>query len=306
VTTRAHPCPPAGRTLDQELCLTYNPVTTSPSLSSLRSLLFAPGNDERKLHRAATGPADGLIADLEDAVPPHARAEARATIAEVLADAQPGTARLVRINGAGTSDFDEDRALVGALRPDAIVLPKATPEAVDLVADLDLPVLAIVESAQGVREAFEIAARPQVFALLIGGVDLGAALGLEPREDGLELHYVRSKCVIDSAAAGIRPPFDVVHVALDDREGLERQALLARSLGLRGKACIHPAQVDVVNAVFTPAHAMVEWARDVLEAAESAAAGGSGALAVNGEMVDEAVVARARRVIDESERSGGG
>jgi citrate lyase beta subunit len=289
--------------LTAPLCLTYKLSTTDGAgLNSLRSLLFAPGNDERKLRGAAGSAADAVIADLEDSVPAAVKDKARALVLRVLADAG-SAARLVRVNGADTQELGDDLAMVAELRPDALVLPKATPDAVDAVAQVGLPVVAIAETAVGIRLAYETASRPPVFALLIGAVDLAAELGLEPRADGMEIQYVRSKLVVDSAAAGVRPPFDIVHVGLRDDDALEAEALLARSLGLRGKACIHPSQVEVVNRVFTPAAATVGWAERVVEAAESAAHAGSGAVAVDGAMVDEAVVARARRILSESERS---
>ncbi len=112
--------------------------------------------------------------------------------------------------------------------------------------------IAIVETALGVRQAYETARLPRVAALVLGAVDLGAELGLEPRADGQEVLYARSQLVVDSAAAGIRSPFDLVHLDTRDDEGLEAEARLARSLGFRGKACIHPAQVEIVNRVFSP------------------------------------------------------
>ena len=272
----------------------------------MRSLLFAPGGDERKLLRAAASGADGMIADLEDSVAPAAKAAARATVRSILSVPAGAAARLVRVNAVGTPEFGEDLALIEELRPDAIVLPKATPDAADALAALGLPVLAIVETAAGVRLAYETASRPAVFALLIGAVDLVAELGLEPRADALEIHYVRSKLVIDSAAAGARAPFDVVHTAIDDAVGLAAQARLARSLGLRGKACIHPSQVEIVNAAFTPDDATVDWARRVVAAAATASDAGTGAIALDGSMVDAPVVARARRIVDERERRRAG
>lgn len=186
----------------------------------------------------------------------------------------------------------------------AVVLPKATPEA---VAELDRegpPVVAIVESALGLRLAHETAAAPRVAALLLGAADLGAELRLEPRPDGLEILYARSKVVADSAAAGIRPPFDVVHLDVRDLPGLEASARFARSLGFRGKACIHPDQVPVVNRVFAPEAADVEWARRVVDAFEQGEREGRGAVALEGTMVDLPVVERARKVL--AEAKGGG
>jgi citrate lyase subunit beta/citryl-CoA lyase len=239
------------------------------------------------------------VADLEDAVVPAEKAAAREVVAGL------GFAGVLRVNAAGTPYFDDDLALARTLELEALVLPKATPEAVAALGDDGPPVIAIVETARGVREAYEVARCGRVAALLIGAIDLGAELGLEPRADGAEILYARSKVVVDSAAAGIRPPFDIVHPEVHDDEGLEEECRLARSLGFRGKACIHPRQVPIVNRVLGPSESEIEWARGVVAAFEKAENEGRGVLAVNGEMIDLPVVERARRVLAEAERSGG-
>jgi citrate lyase beta subunit len=274
-------------------------VTT---LLTARSLLFAPADDERKLAKALAGDADAVVADLEDAVAPEAKPAARAVVGRLFAGADGGPLRLVRVNAAGTAFHEEDVALTNALRLDGVVLPKATPEAIDGLGEDGPPVVAIAETAQGVRLAYEVAARPRVVALQIGAVDLGAELGLEPRADGLELLYVRSKLVLDSVAAGIRPPFDVVHLDIGADEALDAECRLARSLGLRGKACIHPGQIAVVNRAFSPSEAEVAWAEQVVAANDAAAAEGRGVFALEGAMIDRPVVERARRVLQETER----
>jgi citrate lyase beta subunit len=230
------------------------------------------------------------VADLEDAVAPAEKAAARDVVVAV-------GPRVLRVNGADTPFFADDLAAIGALELDALVLPKATPEAVAALGEAGPPVIAIVETAQGLRRAYETAAATRVAALVLGAVDLGAGVGLLPRPDGLEILYARSKVVFDSAAAGIRPPFDVVHLDTRDEQGLEAECGLARSLGFGGKVCIHPAQVPVVNRVFTPAAAEIEWARRVIEAYEQAEREGRGVLALDGVMVDLPVVTRARRVL---------
>ena len=203
---------------------------------------------------------------------------------------------IVRINGADTEWFEDDLALVAELELDALILPKSSPEAVALLATEGPPVIAIVETAQGLRRAYETAASPRVAALVIGAVDLGAELGLEPRPDGLEILHARSRVVVDSAAAGIRPPFDIVHLDLADDEGLEAECAFARSLGFRGKVCIHPQQVPIVNRAFAPSEREVAWARRVVEAFDATS---EGVLKVNGEMIDLPVVERARRILNE-------
>jgi citrate lyase beta subunit len=273
------------------------------SLATARSLLFAPGHEERKLQKALAAGADVVVADLEDAVPAGEKDAARAVTRRVLGDAATGSLVAVRPNAFGTEPWEADLAAVRGLEPDALVLPKATPEAVTALGPDGLPVVAIVETALGLRQAYETARLPRVAALVLGAVDLGAELGFEARTDGLEVLYARSQLVLDSGAAGIRSPFDIVHLDLRDDEGLEAEARLARSLGFRGKACIHPGQIEIVNRVFSPTKEEQEHARRVIEAYERALADGRGVVALDGEMIDLPVVERARRVLAETERS---
>lgn len=270
-------------------------------MAHVRSLLFAPANDERKLARALESPADAVVADLEDAVPPSEKQAARAAAARLLG-AGPRLARMVRVNAAGTAFFDEDVELVRSLELDAVVLPKASPDAVAALGLEGIAVLAIVETAAGLRGAYETASCGRVEALVLGAIDLRIDLRLEPRADGQELLYARSKLVVDSAAAGLRGPFDAVHVDLHDERGLEEECAFARSLGFGGKACIHPAQVEAVNRVFG-ARGDVGWARRVVAAYDEAVREGRGAVAVDGQMVDLPVVERARRILSETEGS---
>ena len=246
------------------------------------------------------------MADLEDAVAPAQKEQAREVLQAAFTAGDPAAAlRVVRVNGADSRWFAGDVALVGSLAPDAIVLPKATPAAVAPL-PLDVPpVIAIVETAQGLRSAYETAEDPRVVALALGAVDLGAELGLEPRQDALEILYARSKVVTDSAAAGIRAPFDVVRLDYSDSAALEAECRLARSLGFRGKLCIHPAQIPVVNRVFAPTDEEVAWARRVVEAFERAESEGTGVFGLDGTMIDLPVVARARRVLQEAKGASG-
>jgi citrate lyase beta subunit len=207
---------------------------------------------------------------------------------------------VVRVNGAGTPWFEDDLAAARELPLEALVLPKATPDAITALGPEGPPVIAIVETAEGLRLAFETASSPRVAALMLGAADLGAELGWEPRPDGLEVLYARSKVVADSASAGTRGPFDIVHLDTRDGAGVEAAARFARSLGFRGKACIHPAQVGIVNRVFQPEADAVAWAQRVLEAAEQGEREGRGAVALDGEMIDAPIVDRARRILSDA------
>jgi citrate lyase subunit beta/citryl-CoA lyase len=234
-------------------------------LPHLRSLLFAPGSDERKLAKALSSSSDAVVCDLEDAVAPGDKEAAREVTAAVLA--QDGTpARLVRINAARTPWFEDDLAFAAGLDLDGIVLPKSSPESVELLGSDGPPVVAIIETAMGLRQAFEIASQPRVAALTLGAGDLGADVGLERRPDAQEILYARSKVAIDSAAAGLRGPFDVAHVDFGDPTGLESQCRLARALGFRGKVCLDAGHVETINQVFASDELQVESAPTLQEA----------------------------------------
>jgi citrate lyase subunit beta/citryl-CoA lyase len=272
-----------------------------PSLATARSFLFAPGSDEEKLRKALAAGADAVVADLEDAVLAEEKPTARAVVAEVLG-AGADCLRLVRVNRAGSPWFADDLAALVGLGLDGVVLPKATPVAAAALSDTGQPVVAIVETAVGLRDVHELAAAPGVAALVLGAVDLGLDLGLEPRPDGLELLCARSSLVVASAAAGLRGPIDQVWLDVRDAEGLERDSRLGRSLGFRGKACIHPAQVEVVNESFSPSPSELLRAREVVAAYERGAAEGKGAVALDGELIDLPVVERARQVLADAKR----
>lgn len=267
-------------------------------LDGARSLLFGPAADERKVTNALQAGADAVIADLEDSVSASEKARAREILERVLtARPQSNCARMIRINAVDTGFFEEDRRLLERTKPDAVVLPKATPAAVTELGRRGPPVLAIVETALGLQLSGETARAGRVAALALGAVDLGRELGLQPRGDGLEILFARSKLVVDSAAAEIRAPLDVVHLEVRDTAGLEQSARLARSLGFGGKLCIHPGQVPVVNDVFTPSQDEVRWAERVISGYERAQRDGKGVLALDGQMVDLPVVQRARSIL---------
>jgi citrate lyase beta subunit len=275
------------------------------NLSLVRSLLFAPASDEHKLRKALAGGADAVVADLEDATAPAEKEAARSTVEAVLADFEPRAACGLRVNPPGTEWFAADLDLSGRLRLDFVMLPKATPDAVAALGPPGPPVLAIIETANGLRLAYETAAAERVFALVLGTHDLGVELRTAPRPDGLEVLYARSKVVADSAAAGCRSPFDTAYVDVRDSGGLERECVLARTLGFGGKICIHPDQVRTVNGVFAPSEEELEWARRVLEAHAEGLREGRGSVALDGRMVDMPIVRTAERLLAEAGRRGG-
>jgi citrate lyase subunit beta/citryl-CoA lyase len=262
----------------------------------IRSALFVPATLEERVHKAFASSADAVIVDLEDGVPESGKDDARALTAAVLPSVRRPHA-VIRINGAATSHFAGDLELVRAIAPDAVVLPKADRDALKALAELEVPVWALVETATALHQVFDVAAHPRVERLLLGTLDLAADLHLDAREDGLELLYARSATVVASRAAGIAPPLDGVCVLARDVEATHRQALLSRSLGVGGKLCIHPEQLEPVHCAFAPSEEEIAKARAVLEASARAEAEGLGAVVLNGSMVDRPVVDHARRLL---------
>lgn len=260
----------------------------------VRSWLFAPGHSERILARVFDAGADEALLDLEDAVPPDQKARARALVAEALAR-HPAW---VRVNRPGTELCAADLAAMGGLAR-GLRLPK-----VESAADVawvrerlegrEIPLTASIESAPGVLRALEIASAPGVVNLAFGNVDFGLELGVDPADDEATL-YARSHLVLVSRAAGIEPPSDGVWARYDDLAGLREEARRARRLGFTGKSAIHPAQVPVINEVFSPTPEELDWARRVVAAFE--ASGGAATSLDGGEMIDVPVAERARRLL---------
>jgi citrate lyase subunit beta/citryl-CoA lyase len=192
-----------------------------------------------------------------------------------------------------TAHARADLQAVAELALDGIVVPKAEPQPLQTLAPSGPPIVALIETAIGLRRAFETATRPRVTRLMLGNVDLAAQLGATPGPAGLELLHARSTLVVDAIAAGILGPIDGPCTAIGDEDALRTETVAAKALGFAAKACIHPGQLETVHDVFAPTDAELTWARRVVAAAE----GGRGAVAVDGQMVDAPVVARARRLL---------
>ena len=264
-----------------------------------RSLLFVPGHQDARFDKACQSGADAIVLDLEDAVPPDRKEEARAQVAQWLAERErsEGTGPLVvvRINGVDTPWHAADLALCGHDGVDALMLPKAEDADVLRTIAASLPAVALlplVETARGIDRLDGIAAVPGVQRLVFGTIDFQADLDIEG--DGPELLFFRSRIVLASRLAGLQPPVDGVSTAIDDPMRIEADALQARRFGFGGKLCIHPKQVAAVNRGFSPTPAQVDWARRVIDA--DAASGGA-PVAVDGKMVDRPVVLKAQAVL---------
>ncbi|WP_436909361.1 HpcH/HpaI aldolase/citrate lyase family protein [Halosimplex marinum] len=278
-----------------------------------RSVLFAPGDQPDLMRKAPTTGTDAVVFDLEDAVLPAKKADAREAVREVLADLDADCEVCVRVRppGRGAAD-DLDAILAGDARAalDALVLPKAesaddATDLADLAAerDADPPVLALVETAAGVLHAEGIAAAEPTDALIFGAEDLAADIGATRTDEGTEVLHAREHAVLAAAAAGV-DAVDTMYTDFEDEAGLRAEAEFALELGYDGKLAIHPAQVGPINEAFTPDPERVERAERVLTAKEAADAEGRGVFAVDGEMVDAPLVAQAERVMERARAAG--
>ena len=249
---------------------------------------------------------DVALLDLEDGVPAPERERAREIVAAALDRRPADRPRLfVRVNRTGTPACDRDLAAISAHRPDGVLLPKVErPEEIaDVVRALpDVAIVAGIESARGLLAAPAIAAASPAYllALMFGAEDFANDIGRPSALDpaSREMLYARSAIVVAAAAAGI-DAIDGVWTDVRDLDGLRRDAEAARRLGFRGKSLIHPSHVAIVNEVFSPGPDELAWARRVVAAAEAAEHDGRAAIAVDGQLVDPPVVARARRTLGE-------
>ncbi|MFC7139553.1 HpcH/HpaI aldolase/citrate lyase family protein [Halosimplex aquaticum] len=280
-----------------------------------RSVLFSPGDRPELMRKAPTTGADAVVFDLEDAVAPGRKAEARDAVRDVLSALDADCEVCVRVQPPGSGAGDDLGAVLAdpAARAslDALVLPKASDgddveELADLAAerDADLPVLALVETAAGVLHAEAIATAAPTDALIFGAEDLAADIGATRTEEGTEVLHAREHVVLAAAAAGV-DAIDTLHTDFEDEAGLRDDTEFALELGYDGKLAVHPSQVGPINETFTPDPERVEWAERVLAAREEADAESRGVFAVDGEMVDAPLVAQAERVLERVRAAAG-
>jgi len=258
--------------------------------------------------------ADAVIVDLEDAVAPSKKGLARRIVADWLAGlggAEQLPAQVwVRVN-PGPLLADDVAAIVSSpiigvylAKAEAGAPMAAIDEALsrgEQAAGLNagsVQVCPLLESARAVVQIAQVAAAPRVVRLGVGEVDLAAELGIEAGPDGTELDYIRSQVIVHSAAAGLAAPVGPVWTDIPDAVGLRRSSERLRRMGFGGRACIHPAQVAVVNEVFSPGPDEIAAARQLVDLFEAAIAAGDGVVTdALGRMLDEAVVRAARRTL---------
>ena len=282
-----------------------------------RSLLYTPGSDRRKIEKALTLDADGVIFDLEDAVSPDQKPAARATVAAFLQECERSGKKelLVRVNQVSTELGILDLMAVVPSMPDTLVIPKACPRdiiAADVVisgieaslgmAPNSVGVIPLIETAEGVEALTDvIRSAPRITGVQLGAEDLTKELGIVRTRAGAEIAYVRNRLAMAARAAGI-DAIDTPFADYRDEEGLIADIAYCGSIGMTAKTAIHPGQIRHINAAFTPTDAEVAEARAIVEAYGDAVARGLGACSFNGKMIDVPIAERAQKILDKAAR----
>lgn len=279
----------------------------------LRTLLFVPGNQERRLEKARLIPADALILDLEDSVPPSEKDTARAMVAASIDElASSGKDIFVRINSLPTPYAVSDINAVAIRGLKGICLPKSETtddirKADALLADVEkksgldagsIAILALIETSKGIINAYDIVrASPRIIGAAFGAEDFALEMGINRTKEGSEVVYPRAALAIACHAANVLA-IDSVYTDVRDTDGLIKETRAVAQLGFQGKAVIHPDQVSPVNQVFVPSNEEIAWAHRVVQAFEAAVAQGQASTSLDGKMVDAPVAERAKKVLD--------
>lgn len=257
-------------------------------LAAARTFLFVPGDRPDRFPKAVDAGPDMVVLDLEDAVAPDRKEEARASVVRWLA---AGRDAVVRVNASGTRWHAGDVQQLAALAA-ALMIPKAETRE-DWSTAAGCLILPLVETARGLVNAAVQLDYPEVVRPAFGSMDFAAEIGVDP-DDRQAMQWARSSLVVAAATAGKAGPVDGVTTALDDEAALVTDVTSARALGMTAKLCIHPAQIRPVHALLQPSEAEVDWAHRVLAATQVAVA------VVDGRMVDAPVLARARRIVSQA------
>lgn len=293
-------------------------MIAKPNLK-MRSWLFAPGDSEKKMTKAAEGSADIVIFDLEDAVAPEKKAEARTLIHDFLKGYTGERARLwVRINPLDGPYTLEDLAAVMPAKPGGIMLPKAYTradvealdhylEALEVANGIEqgsTPVIMLLtETAESMFHAGNFKGTPRLVAMTWGAEDLADSLGASSntRSDGeydFTFEMARSLCLLGAATAGV-PAIETIQSDFRDLDKLKQRAEMVRRQGYRGMLAIHPAQVDVINEAFTPSAEEIATAREIVALFE--ANPGAGTIGHEGGMLDRPHLSRALQLLAQVE-----
>jgi citrate lyase beta subunit len=277
--------------------------------------LFVPGDDARKIAKAAQSNADAVILELEDGVALDRKDVARTGIVTALNTFDFGLrGKFIRVNAIQSPFFQDDMNKTLMAHPQAYVLPKVE-HATDILhicqhienAELkygwaanDIGLIGIIETPLGVMNVKEIAEtarhEPRLSALMFGAEDLAAALGAIRSKAGWEVFYARSTVVTASAAYGLHA-IDQIYADFNDEVGLAEECVFARQLGYGGKIAIHPKQCEIINRAFSPSPEEIARAERLLAAFAEQTASGKGAFGFEGKMIDMPLIMQARRIL---------
>ncbi len=277
-----------------------------------RSVLYMPGSNPRALEKARGLPADGLILDLEDAVAPDAKDQARAGVVEAVKAGGYGARELlVRVNGLATPWFHADVAAAAASGAHAVLIPKVeSADAVRLVdaimtasgAPADMAIWCMMETPKGMLRAEEIAtACSRMAGFVMGTSDLAKDLHCAHTRDRLPMITSLGLCLLAARAYGLAA-LDGVYLDLNDDEGFEYSCRQGLELGFDGKTLIHPKTIDAANRVYAPSEKEVAWSKTIIAAHAEAASAGKGVVVVDGKLIENLHVENARRIVGLAEQ----
>ena len=271
-----------------------------------KSILFSPGDRPYMLRKGLQSDSDVVVFDLEDSVSYDRKDQARKTVYQILSETTNSPPKVaVRVNSGPGTKVDL-RSLDGAPL-DAVMLPKVNgPQDIEVVqslldeSSLECPIIALIETAEGVLNAPSIASQSATSALAFGAEDFIVDIGAVLSTDVAKLHYPRARLVLAAKAAGVSV-IDSVVTDYKDIGKLKRESELAVELGFDGKLAIHPAQVDIINEIFTPGQDLIDWATEVLAAADDLGADGAGAFGLDGDMIDKPKLVQAKQILNGAE-----
>lgn len=282
-------------------------------MTILRSLLFVPGNRANMLQKALGFSPDVFVPDLEDSVPADEKANARAVAASFLAKlSDTGSLVIPRVNALDTGLLAQDLAAIITPRIYGLSIGKVqtVQEIVDICALIEpleqkaglaagrLKLIPWIESAKAIVNAYEIcASSKRIVAVAFGAEDFTNDMGIERTDDDSEIAHARSAVCIAARAADVIA-LDTPYFGFRDTDGLQRDANAAKKQGFKGKFAIHPAQIDIINATFSPSSQEIEHAKRVLAAFEAAEHQGRASTSLNGKVIDVPVVKRARAILE--------
>ena len=271
-----------------------------------RSVLYMPGANTRALEKAKSLPADSLILDLEDAVAPDAKAQARENIRAALVTGFGHREAVVRINGLNTQWGLDDLKAFADTKADAILLPKVESasqiwEVASLLKQFNpastMKIWAMIETPLAIFKLPEIASsHPMLEALVLGTSDLVKDLHARHTPSRVETQTALSLSVL-AARAHQLCVLDGVHLSLDDEDGLRQSCIQGRDMGFDGKTLIHPSQIALANQIFGPSLEEIDEARQRITAYEAAISSGAGIAVLNGKLVEELHIQDAKRIL---------